>query len=272
MTAHNDVMRSDRLKQVMQEIDPTFDEKDAGFSRFSKFVVEAAHKGLIHLTKLDNGQYEIALGAGVPGAAAQPAFPGVEAPRESDDRSQRGGSRRRSEDGRTRRGGAAEMIDLPEADDEAFAVAVGGGGRAGPAPRARGGARGGGARGIGRRRPPRRCRPRRRRRRCARRSRRRAEASRRGAPGSAAAPAGDIAPRPRRFSRSAWWRWTRTSSRASSWSRRVRPPLSPPPQGRIPPGPRRRRIGVSALAAEEGREGAVGVVVAAAGGGAREAT
>src|SRR5207302_1626607 len=35
MTAHNDVMRSDRLKQVMQEIDPTFDEKDAGFSRFS---------------------------------------------------------------------------------------------------------------------------------------------------------------------------------------------------------------------------------------------
>src|SRR5881398_935749 len=95
MTAHNDVMRSDRLKQVMQEIDPTFDEKDAGFSRFSKFVVEAAHKGLINLTKLDNGQYEIALGAGVPGAAAQPAFPGVEAPRESDDRSQRGGSRRR---------------------------------------------------------------------------------------------------------------------------------------------------------------------------------
>jgi hypothetical protein len=36
-------------------------------------VVEAAHKGLINLTKLDNGQYEIALGPGVPGAAAQPA-------------------------------------------------------------------------------------------------------------------------------------------------------------------------------------------------------
>src|SRR5947209_11761691 len=72
MTAHNDVMRSDRLKQVMQEIDPTFNEKDVGFSRFSQFVVEAAHKGLIHLTKLDNGQYEISLGPGVPGAAAQP--------------------------------------------------------------------------------------------------------------------------------------------------------------------------------------------------------
>src|SRR5947199_8046384 len=59
MTAHNDVMRSDRLKQVMQEIDPTFDEKDAGFSRFSKFVPEAANKGLLTLAKLDNGQYEI---------------------------------------------------------------------------------------------------------------------------------------------------------------------------------------------------------------------
>src|SRR5215475_13353324 len=30
MTAHNDVMRSDRLKQVMQEIDPSFDEKNSG--------------------------------------------------------------------------------------------------------------------------------------------------------------------------------------------------------------------------------------------------
>src|SRR3989449_5420025 len=28
MTAHSDVMRSDRLKQVMQEIDPAFNEKE----------------------------------------------------------------------------------------------------------------------------------------------------------------------------------------------------------------------------------------------------
>src|SRR6266853_3537372 len=73
MTAHNDVMRSDRLKQVMQEIDPTFDEKNYGFSRFSKFVSEAAHRGLITLTKLDNGQYELALGPDVAGAAAHPS-------------------------------------------------------------------------------------------------------------------------------------------------------------------------------------------------------
>jgi uncharacterized protein (TIGR00288 family) len=72
MTAHNDVMRSDRLKQVMQEIDPTFDEKDAGFSRFSKFVQEAAHRGFIKTTRLDNGQYEIMLGTASQAAAATP--------------------------------------------------------------------------------------------------------------------------------------------------------------------------------------------------------
>jgi uncharacterized protein (TIGR00288 family) len=97
MTAHNDVMRSDRLKQVMQEIDPNFDEKDAGFSRFSKFVVEAAHRGLITLTKLDNGQYEIALGAGVPGAAAQPSIGGSVDRSRDRERGGRGGSRRGAE-------------------------------------------------------------------------------------------------------------------------------------------------------------------------------
>ncbi len=93
MTAHNDVMRSDRLKQVMQEIDPTFDEKDAGFSRFSKFVAEAANKGLLALTKRDNGQFEIALGPDVPGARAQPEG-GIPRPaaRERGDRGRRGGA------------------------------------------------------------------------------------------------------------------------------------------------------------------------------------
>ena len=110
MTAHSDVMRSDRLKQVMQEIDPAFNEKDLGFSRFSKFVVEAAHKGLIALTKLDNGQYEIGLGPGVPGAAAQPSgFGSFERPRERE----RGEGRGR---GRGRRGGGGR--DEREGRDE----------------------------------------------------------------------------------------------------------------------------------------------------------
>jgi len=72
MTAHNDVMRSDRLKQVMQEIDPAFDEKDAGYSRFTKFVQEASRRGLIGLTRRDNGQFEISLGGSSAAPAAQP--------------------------------------------------------------------------------------------------------------------------------------------------------------------------------------------------------
>jgi uncharacterized protein (TIGR00288 family) len=73
MSRNGDVMRSDRLKQVMQQIDPNFDERNAGFNRFSKFVIEAGQKGVILLKKLDNGQYEVA-----PGPAAKPVT--VEAP------------------------------------------------------------------------------------------------------------------------------------------------------------------------------------------------
>jgi len=77
MKKRGDVMRSDRLKQVMQEIDPSFDEKNAGMNRFSKFVDEARRRGLIVATKLENGQYEVDLGAAAPGGAkALPAIPG----------------------------------------------------------------------------------------------------------------------------------------------------------------------------------------------------
>ena len=62
MDQRNDVMRSDRLKQVMQEIDPEFDEKNAGYNRYAKFLQEAQRRGLIDLRKMDNGQYEIGLG------------------------------------------------------------------------------------------------------------------------------------------------------------------------------------------------------------------
>ena len=47
MKKRGDVMRSDRLKQVMQELDPSFDEKNVGMSRFSKFVDEARRRGLV---------------------------------------------------------------------------------------------------------------------------------------------------------------------------------------------------------------------------------
>jgi uncharacterized protein (TIGR00288 family) len=74
MKKNGDVMRSDRLKQVMQEIDASFDEKDLGMSKFSRFVQEAANRGLLSIAKLENGQLEIDLPAGgvVPAAASEP--------------------------------------------------------------------------------------------------------------------------------------------------------------------------------------------------------
>jgi uncharacterized protein (TIGR00288 family) len=62
MSSRKDVMRSDRLKQVMLEFDPTFDEKGLGFSKFSRFLTEAAQKGILNLRKLENGQYELTKG------------------------------------------------------------------------------------------------------------------------------------------------------------------------------------------------------------------
>ena len=59
MVARGDVMRSDRLKQVMLEIDSSFDEKTAGYTKFSRFLGEAAQRDLIHLRKGENGQYEV---------------------------------------------------------------------------------------------------------------------------------------------------------------------------------------------------------------------
>jgi len=61
MKRNGDVMRSDRLKQVMQEIDPDFDEKELGHPKFSRFCQKAAERGLLSVTKLENGQLEIDL-------------------------------------------------------------------------------------------------------------------------------------------------------------------------------------------------------------------
>jgi hypothetical protein len=95
-------MRSDRLKQVMQQIDPNFDERNAGFNRFSKFVIEAGQKGVVLLNKLDNGQYEVAPGplakaaTPLPGARPQPEGSREEPPvgRAREDGGRRGRGRR----------------------------------------------------------------------------------------------------------------------------------------------------------------------------------
>jgi len=108
MVRNGDVMRSDRLKQVMQQIDPNFDEKNAGYNRFSKFVVEAGNRGLLRITKLDNGQYEVGAGEASPGLPPAP-----EEPREEAAGSGRGRARGR---GRRGRGGRPERA--PEAAAE----------------------------------------------------------------------------------------------------------------------------------------------------------
>ncbi|HEY5022251.1 MAG TPA: NYN domain-containing protein [Gemmatimonadaceae bacterium] len=110
MKRNGDVMRADRLKQVMQQIDSSFDEKNLGMSKFSRFVSEAAHRGLLTLTKLENGQFEVgppraggALTSGEP--ATESAAPRIAAPRaeetEAGDRPRRS---RRGGRGRDRAG------------------------------------------------------------------------------------------------------------------------------------------------------------------------
>jgi len=108
MVNRGDVMRSDRLKQVILEIDPGFDEKSYGFSKFSRFLTEASSKGLVSLKKLENGQYELAQPSG---------------------RSEKGDGRGRKSDGRKGRGdrddrkgrrdrGTAEEAAAPAAASE----------------------------------------------------------------------------------------------------------------------------------------------------------
>jgi hypothetical protein len=104
MSRNGDVMRSDRLKQVMQQIDPNFDEKNAGFNRFSKFVTEAGAKGLLRVTKQDNGQFEVA-----PVAQAPLPSPKGEPVERENGKSRRGGrGRGRGRGAEGQRGSVAE--------------------------------------------------------------------------------------------------------------------------------------------------------------------
>jgi len=130
MKRNGDVMRADRLKQVMQQIDSSFDEKNLGMSKFSRFVSEAAHRGLLTLTKLENGQFEV----GPPRGGALPAetgtvlhTPRIAASAEEGDaaerprRGRRGGrGRDRDRDGRAKR--AAPVATQPTAESEPTAL------------------------------------------------------------------------------------------------------------------------------------------------------
>jgi len=120
MKKRGDVMRSDRLKQVMQEIDASFDEKNVGMNRFSKFVDEAKRKGLLTATKLENGQYEIDLGSSAPGGdRALPPIPGGADERRGKERAahdqakEAGAPRGRGRRGGRGRGAGAETAHAP---------------------------------------------------------------------------------------------------------------------------------------------------------------
>ena len=116
MKQNHDVMRSDRLKQVMQEIDPSFDEKNLGISKFSKFTQEATAKGLLVSRRLENGQLEVDIpgGALAPSAAATPA-PAAERPRD-EDRGERPGRGRRGGRGRGGRDRGPRRDERPAAE------------------------------------------------------------------------------------------------------------------------------------------------------------
>lgn len=109
MIKRGDVMRSDRLKQVMQEIDGSFDEGALGFSKFSKFLAEASSRGLIRLRKLENGQYEVEKGSGRSSTSS-----------EGRGRSRRGGRSRggRSRGGESRRQSTSEPETSSEAESD----------------------------------------------------------------------------------------------------------------------------------------------------------
>ena len=137
MVKNGDVMRSDRLKQVMQDIDPQFDEKNLGMSKFSKFCQEAASQGLLKVTKLENGQLEVAptdqaakAGTGGTPAPRGPGSPPLGAPshgvaassngdREDRERGRRGrrGGRGRGRDDRRERDGGPRDVQAPAARD-----------------------------------------------------------------------------------------------------------------------------------------------------------
>ncbi len=119
MADRGDVMRSDRLKQVMRELDPQFDEGKFGFSKFSRFVTEAASRDLLKLRRADNGQYDVfpadgsssSAGSGGSGSSSSNDSGG----RRGDKRGRGGRGRDRDRNGRGRDGGRSSSSSSDEA-------------------------------------------------------------------------------------------------------------------------------------------------------------
>ncbi len=141
MKQNGDVMRSDRLKQVMQDIDSNFDEKNIGMSKFSRFVQEASTKGLILLTRLENGQLEVSPADKASDAAPRaPESPGTDdesrAPATTKARGDRepprlsdGGERSRGGRGRGRgrgreRSEAPPVVDIAASEPRAESIST----------------------------------------------------------------------------------------------------------------------------------------------------
>ncbi|HEX6058576.1 MAG TPA: NYN domain-containing protein, partial [Gemmatimonadaceae bacterium] len=112
MKRNGDVMRSDRLKQVMQEIDSTFDEKNVGHAKFSRFCLEAAQRGLIRVNRLESGQLEVDVPEPAAPARAAPVAE-AEEPAERGRRGRRGRGRGREREERPAEERAVE--EMPRA-------------------------------------------------------------------------------------------------------------------------------------------------------------
>jgi uncharacterized protein (TIGR00288 family) len=108
MAERDDVMRSDRLKQVMLEIDSGFDEKEYGYSKFNRFLAEASSRGLLRLQRIENGQYEVAPADGRGGSGRSTGS-------SSGGSSGRGGERGRRGRGESRSSRASERAAAPSA-------------------------------------------------------------------------------------------------------------------------------------------------------------
>jgi hypothetical protein len=115
MISRGDVMRSDRLKQVMIELDGNFAEGNFGFSKFSKFLAEAASRKLVRLHKMPNGQYEIA----APGGSRRGPGKGSEDKRGAKDRDDRRSRGRRGRGERKEAEAAPESQDAPPSEPQA---------------------------------------------------------------------------------------------------------------------------------------------------------